>query len=323
MFEYDLGNLSDIETSELKYKDYKIIEFNSRMDDLGKELFILGHKTPNKPKKTIHKSPEILLDMLKLGQIIDSTWNSNGRLNNHKTQIAHSDEILKLCNKYGILYIDGYFINNYPGTFIIGFSIRELKQIVHDLYITYKRWDILNNYTLVEIKRKDFLKYAHIETQKDVEYQKSQLALFSINNVPLIDNPRIDLKYNQSKNSYEVLISANSPISVAYLQLKFLIANRMEEKNIITCKKCGDIVISEHGNMKYCDKCRMNQNRDDVKNHRIKLENKAKDYIYNKYSKLNISPNQILEIESQYIKDNIGKSTPFNKKKIEEWLNTY
>lgn len=323
MFEYDLGNLSDIETNEFRYKEYKIIEFSSRMDDLDKELYIVGDKMSNNTKKTVHKSPEILLDMLKLGRIIDSTWNTDGQLNNHKTQIAHSDEIMKLCNKYGLLYIDKYFINNYPGPFVIGFSIREIKQIVHRLFITYKRWDILNNYTLAEIKKNNLIKYARIETQKDVEYQKSRLTLFSINNAPLIDNPRIDLKYNESKNSYEILISANSPISAAYLQLKFLIANRMEEKNIITCKKCGDIVISEHGNMKYCDKCRMNQNRDDVKNHRIKLENEAKDYIYNKYSKLDISPSQIIEIESQYIKDNIGKSTPFNKKKVREWLNGF
>jgi Zn finger protein HypA/HybF involved in hydrogenase expression len=64
----------------------------------------------------------------------------------------------------------------------------------------------------------------------------------------------------------------------------------MEEKNIITCKKCGDIIISEHGNMKYCSNCRIDK---------------------------------LISIESNYIYTNIGKSTPFNKKKIKKWVNIY
>lgn len=53
---------------------------------------------------------------------------------------------------------------------------------------------------------------------------------------------------------------------------------------------------------------------------RKRMEEKAKNYIVNKYGKSDISPYEILKNERDYIFSNIGKSTPFNKKRIREWL---
>ena len=186
MFEYELGNLSDIETRHYKYEEYKIVELNSKTDYLDKELYIQGHKIKNDPEITVHKSPIVLLDMLKLGQVIASTWDINKIMYNYKTQIVHSEEIIDMCHKYGLLYVDYNIKSRYQEPIEDCFSVRECKQLIYWLYITHKRWDILVSCSLEEIKKNDLFKHTHIETQEDIEIQKSKFITYGLNRIPAL-----------------------------------------------------------------------------------------------------------------------------------------
>ena len=278
----DLGNMSDIETMNIRFDYYKLDE---------QDLLILGEKPSQKQVNdfiTIYNSPSLLIDFLKAGEEIKNIYNQDEGLEKQETQIKCSKILIDMCHKYGLIYSDPIFISKSKH----GLKVLNVAYSLLHLFFAFDDW--LN---------------------------EDRINLSFMNSPALHDEQKIELQYCKERNNYKLVFSVYSPVSVACFQLKLLIAGELNENNIIRCAGCSKIILVEHGNRKYCDMCQLDQNKNDVKNLRKRLEDKASTYIIGKYFNNDLEAERILEIEKDYIRNTIGKSTPFNKKKINEWLN--
>lgn len=127
------------------------------------------------------------------------------------------------------------------------------------------------------------------------------------------------LEYDTNKKTY-VYIDSWKPKSLLGCMYTMLYIDLAQGRRTEICPVClKPFVVTDNRDKQTHTLCRGSRN---TQNTRKRQEEEARKHIVNKYGKSNISPGCILEAERDYIFSHIGKSTPFNIKRIKEWLNT-
>lgn len=326
LFDKQAKLMSEVEAFNFRYENYRLVNFDSPPRYIGGELSNAGEKTWYLMGDTLDRKKssllridnfEILLSLLQLANEINSK--KNGIKFDEDSQLKHSDKILRWCEKYGLPFYSQYFIKNYsvgkevPLRGFHAFELTDFKTALHRLLDTFNLWYALtcNDLELI-VKHDYYIKPKNNNySEKDLEFLKK-----TVTHIP---TGHLRLFYNSNRDVFELIPHASSTIEVAYFQLAMLMANKNDEK-IKYCTKCGKPFIYYDGNTRYCVSCKRDLNREYANSTRRKQELKAREYIVGKYSDKGISSEEIFAIEEKYIKENIGKSAPFNKKKIREWL---
>lgn len=277
-----------------------------------------------------YENPEILVDLLNLAENIKKDWNIYGRNATEEEQKKHSEEIINLCYKYGLLFFSDFFWENYSiqNRAGYGFSLKDFKQILIYLHDDFTKWRKLkqsdlkyfmnfynngnfdmqkslessivkkaikrvkssrnalkrakesgiNNVSEKELKPVNTKKMITIEEaiSKVIEEEKESLT-FSNLKYPLCSPHEIYISYDKDKKSYGIEISTKTILDVAIFQFKMLMVNQPDSESrcgIDYCKKCGKLFYINHKAEKYCDICKIDQNKNDVRNYRARQKKK-------------------------------------------------
>lgn len=129
--------------------------------------------------------------------------------------------------------------------------------------------------------------------------------------------PKLVLTYEKGSYNY---INTWQPKSLLGCMYAMLYDDLFQGLRTTKCPVClNPVIVRDSRSKQYHLACRGSKN---TANTRKNLAKKAEKHIVEKYSeRLDVTTDEILENEKDFIYSEIGKSTPFNKKRINEWLN--
>jgi len=280
----ELGNLAEVNTYNMVFKEYKLVPFVNPINPMSKEWYLMACDEPVENRELIYSSPGLLISIINLATKIEE----NDGL---KEQLAFVDEITEWCVNYGLPFEDNYFRQNYyeddkgnsknkmdyisrrgemPLTGYLGFSVREFKRRIAVLYSIFQLW-----YGLAFDDIKKIIDFSplvsKIDTDKDLGDQILELKRVLPYRINSLMRTMISLQYNEKDDGYTIVPSTNNLISVAFFQLSMLMTNK-GLKGVKFCSHCNKLFEINHGGTKICDDCKKEYHR--IKTQESRMKNK-------------------------------------------------
>lgn len=261
----EIGNLSEVNCSNLKWESYEFEEIEG-------ENFIVGKGVPEflETEKDLQLNDfEVLTSLLNLVTgPLPERFDVPFPEHNHLHTVISDNDIMSWVKQYGIPYKDKKLNEMYEDKQwrLNLIHLDSFRHRVAALFARFSIWKAIIEDTPQEIERYIMSlltitpgKWAEIKQNADTFLPVVKKALAQ--EIGAAAHIAMTLKYDEKTEQNIFTLSTDSLLNVAYYQLAALLTKPYAEsqKHLKNCIMCNNVFWADHGNDKFCSNPKCNK----------------------------------------------------------------